>query len=230
MRGLLILTVLAGAACSAPPATATATAQESESQFIARCRRDVVADDPRAAEWAHDSCVESWGRIAAAGPMLDTLLPLFASGAAPAATPAAIRAALPALRWTQKGSDDAVASAPLGDLTVEILNAPPGRIRFGWSKVGEPIPYDVIEALRSRGARLTPIGCYAFGAGESNTVWRVDMPSHAPFALTVYRREAPTGDAWSFLAITADADRRIPTLATLRSEEPGGDWAAGSCE
>lgn len=230
MRGLLILTVLAGAACSAPPATATATAQESESQFIARCRRDVVADDPRAADWAHDSCVESWGRIAAAGPMLDTLLPLFASGAAPATTPAAIRAALPTLRWTQAGADDAVASAPLGDLTVQILNAPPGRIRFGWSKVGEPVPYDVVEALRSRGARLTPVGCYAFGAGESNTAWRVDLPGHAPFGLTVYRREAPTANAWSMLTISADADRRIPTLSGLMAEEPGGDWTAGSCE
>jgi len=228
MRTLLILTVLVGAACSAPPATATA--QESESQFIARCRRQVVADDPRAAEWAHDSCVESWGRMAAAGPMLDAVLPLFATGAAPATTPAAIRAALPGLRWTQKGADDAVASAPLGDLTVEILNAPPGRIRFGWSKVAEPIPLDPVEALRSRGARLTPVACYALGLSESNTVWRVDMPGHAPFGLTVYRREAPTGDAWSFLAVTADTDRRIPTLAALRTEEPDADWTAGACE
>lgn len=226
MRVLLILAVLVGAACSAPPVTA----QESESQFIARCRRQVVADDPRAAEWAHDSCVESWGRIAAAGPMLEAFLSLFATGVAAAATPATLRTALPALRWTQKGSDDAVASAPLGDLTVEILNTPPGRIRFGWSKVGEPVPYDVVEALRSRGGRLTPIGCYALGAGESNTVWRVDLPRHAPFALTVYRREAPTATAWSTLAVSVDAHRRIPTLAGLRAREPDGDWAAGACE
>ncbi|RZJ16472.1 MAG: hypothetical protein EON91_13140 [Brevundimonas sp.] len=226
MRVLLILSVLVGVACSAPPVTA----QESESQFIARCRRQVVADDPRAAEWAHDSCVESWGRIAATGPMLDAFLPLFARSAAPTITPAALRAALPSLRWTQKGSDDAVASAPLGDLTVEILNAPPGRVRFGWSQMGEPIPLDPVEALRSRGARLTPVGCYAFGAGESNTVWRVDLPGHAPFALTVYRREAPTATAWSMLAVSVDADRRIPTLSGLIAEEPGGDWAAGSCE
>ena len=223
---LLILIALAGTACTAP----AATAQESESQFVARCRREVVADDPRSAEWAHDICQDNWVRVAAAAPMLDAALPLFATDAAPAASPEAVRAALPDLRWMGAAADDARWTALVGDVSMEILRTPPGRVRFGWSKVGEPIPYDVVEALRSRGARLTPIGCYAYGASESNTVWRVDLPGHAPFALTIYRREAPTASASSFLTVSVDADRRIPTLARLRAEDPGGDWTAGLCE
>jgi len=80
--------------------------------------------------------------------------------------------------------------------------------------------------LRTRGARVAPVGCHAFGAGESNTVYRVEAAGHVPFAMTVYRREAPTGAAWSTLTITADAERRIPTLDGLRAAEPDSDWSA----
>lgn len=223
MRAALF--ILVALACSTP-----ALAQEGESQFVARCRREVVADDPRSAEWAHDVCQDHWRRIAAAAPMLDAALPLFTTDAAPAATPEALRAALPDFRWMGAAADDARWTAMTGDLAVEILKTPPGRLRFGWSQAGAPVPYDVVEALRSRGARLTPIGCYAYGASESNTVWRVDLAGHAPFALSVYRREAPTAEAWSTLTVGFDADRRIPTLAGLRAADPGGDWTAGFCE
>ena len=86
-----------------------------------------------------------------------------------------------------------------------------------------------VEALaqeRVRGARVDPIGCYAYGAGESNSVWRVDAPGHAPFALTVYRREAPTASALSHITVSADAERNIPTLGDLRAAEPDQDWMA----
>ena len=86
------------------------------------------------------------------------------------------------------------------------------------------MPFDPVEALRVRGASVDPIGCYAFGAGESNSVWRVEAPGHAPFALTVYNREAPTASAMSHITVSADAERNIPTLGDLRAAEPGQDW------
>lgn len=221
------LAILAAVACAWP--APSASAQETEHQFVARCRREVVADDPRAAEWAHDVCQDHWRRIAATGPLLDAVLPLFASGAAPVAAPEALRAALPRLAWTRAEADDAAFQAGMGDLSAEILRTPPGRLRFGWTRLGRPIPYDVVEALRTRGARLTPIGCYALGLSESGAAWRVALPGHVPFALTIHQREAPTGDAWSSLSVAFDADRRIPSLAGLRAADPGVDWRAGLC-
>jgi len=52
----------------------------------------------------------------------------------------------------------------------------------------------------------------------------VAAPGRTAFAITVYRREAPTANANSTLAVTADADGRIPTLESLRLAEPAAEW------
>ena len=112
----------------------------------------------------------------------------------------------------------------MAGLNVEVTRTPTTRIIFNWSATGEPVPYDPVEALKVRGASVDPIGCYAYGAGEGESVWRVEAPGHAPFALRVYRREAPTASALSYLTVTADAERNIPTLGDLRTAEPDQDW------
>lgn len=205
------LASLSGALAAPPPL-------QARDQFLARCRGEILAAEPNAERWVDEACEERWTAVARSNPMVDALLSLFKTGTPAALDPADVRARAPMVRWRS------ATEGQLGPLWVETTRDPSVRLVIGWSATGEPVPYDPAEALRVRGAEVVPIGCYAFGAGESNTVWRVAAPGHVPFALTVYRREAPTGAALSHLTVSVNAERDIPDLAALRAAEPEPDW------
>lgn len=223
---LIVVTALASAACgeaaSAPP--------QDRAAFLDQCRRDAVAADPDAERWADVTCAETWTAVEASRPMTDAILGLFPAGGAVGRHPAAIRRALPTVQWTTGETPEAVAGGVLGDLAVSIQRDPAGRVLFGWSEVGGMIPFAPVDAFKASGATVSTIGCYAFGASESNAVYRVEAPGHAPFAMTVYRRQAPTANAWSFLNVTVDPGGDIPDLQALGRAEPEADWATDCSE
>jgi len=207
----------ASLACLLPLTATPVAAQETQDQFMTRCTR-TLAETANMGSYVEGACAEKWTTVTRANQMLDALLSVFVAGAPSALDPADVQARASTVRWRSPSQGQ------LAGLNVEVTRTPTVRIAFNWSATGEPVPYDPVEALRVRGARVESIGCYAYGAGESNSVWRVEAPGHAPFALTVYRREAPTASALSYITVSADAERNIPTLGDLRAAEPDQDW------
>lgn len=199
-------------------AAAPAFAQETQAQFLDRCRAEALAADRNASTWVDAACAEKWPSVTRSNPMLDALLSLFVVGTPSALDPADVRARASMVRWRS------TTEGQLAGLNVEVTRTPTTRIILNWSATGEPVPYDPVEALKVRGARVDPIGCYAYGASESNSVWRIEAPGHVPFVLSVYRREAPTASALSYITVSADAERNIPALDDLRAAEPDQDW------
>ena len=218
MRAALFVASLAGLGLPCLMTT-PAAAQETQDQFMERCTlAHAVEETANMASYGEGECGAQWIALNRANPMVDAILSVFVAGTPSALDPADVQARASMVRWTSPSQ------GRLANLAVETTRTPTTRIVFNWSATGEPVPFDPVEALRVRGASVDPIGCYAFGAGESNGVWRVDAPGHVPFALTVYRREAPTASAMSHITVSADAERNIPTLDDLRAAEPGQDW------
>lgn len=220
MRIALIVAV----AMTACGHAAAAQSQDRET-FMEQCRREAIAADPDAERWADATCAETWTAVEASRPMTDAILGLFPGQGAVGRHPAAIRRAMPGVRWTTGETPEAVAGGVLGDFSVAIQRTPAGHVRFGWSEIGGLIPFAPAEALKVRGAEVSTIGCYAFGVSESNTVYRVEAANHAPFAMTVYQRQAPTASAWSFLNVIVDPGGEIPDFQALKTAEPDADWA-----
>jgi len=214
MRAALFVASLVGLW---PLAATPAAAQETQAQFMERCTRD-LAETANMASYAEGACLEQWPKITRANQMIDALLSVFVADTPAALDPADVQRRASMVRWRS------ASQGQLADLNVETTRVPTTRIIFNWSATGEPVPFDPVEGLRVRGARVDPIGCYAYSAGESNSVWRVEAPGHAPFALSVYNREAPTASALSYITVSADAERNIPALGDLRAAEPDQDW------
>ncbi|MGH7018256.1 MAG: hypothetical protein ACREEY_00145 [Brevundimonas sp.] len=214
MRATLFVASLA---CLLPLSTTPAFAQEAQAQFMERCTQ-ALAETANMESYAEGACAEKWTALNRANPMIDALLSVFVADTPSALDPADVQRRASLVRWRSPSEGQ------LSGLNVEVTRTPTTRIIFNWSATGQPIPYDPVEALRVRGAQIYPIGCYALGAGETNGVWRVDAPGHAPFAMTVYRREAPTASALSYITVSADAERNIPTLGDLMAAEPDQNW------
>jgi len=216
MRTLLVAGVVILAALGSPT-----PAQDARARFLAQCRADTLAQWPEAGR-VDEACAERWPSVARSNPLVDILLSPFADNARAPAAAGELRDRAALVRWgspTSQGME-----GRFGGLDVRIPAAAPLRLVVGWGAVGEPVPYEVVDALRLRGASVDLIGCYDYGATESNSVYRVAAPGHSPFAMTLYRREAPTASANSFLTVTAGVDGRIPTLDSLRRDEPDADW------
>jgi hypothetical protein len=216
MRARLVAAMVVLAALGSP-----APAQDARSRFLDQCRADTLAQWPDAPR-IDEACTERWPSVARSNPLVDILLSPFADDAPAPATADGLRDRAALVRWgpmTARGME-----GRFGGVDVQIPTAAPLRLVVGWAAVGEPVPYEIVDALRLRGASVELIGCYDYGATESNSVYRVAAPGHSPFAMTLYRREAPTASATSFLTITVDADGRVPTLDSLRRDEPDADW------
>lgn len=210
---------IAALALAAGTALAQTPVVESQVSYVARCKRELIAAEPRARAQADSICQSNWGMIVAAGPLADTLLAL-----APAAgthfEPMAAKARATGVRWAPRAAKGQSAAGKVGETTVVLK---PASAELGWFKNGDTIPFNLEQALRVRGVAPVMIGCLAYGAAESTSVYRVAPAGKAPFVLTVARREAAVASQSSDYNVTADFSGRPNTLATLRRS--GDEWA-----
>lgn len=209
MRRAMLAITFAVAACgqaAAPSGEAAAQgapgARGGQAAFVQACTAELVAQNPQAAGWAPDECAARWERVTAAGPMAEAILLAADGGAAP--------------RAGQFG--------PRVDVT---STAAARGFGLNWQEAGAPIPYDVIGALRERGAASSLIGCMQLGAGEFNRAFSVTPAGGTAFQLTIYERSAPTADAFSIYGVEANLSGRVQTLAQLRGD--GSEWIAAEC-
>lgn len=157
--------------------------------------------------------------VAAAGPMAEAILAAAPATAVPVDA-ATLRARLTMIQWAARPEGTLVAQGRLGKLDVQVERTP--SLNFYWQETGALIPYDVIGALRGRGAQVTLIGCTKLGVGETSKAYRINAPGRAPFGLSVYDRDAPTANADSFYNVGIDLSGRTSTLAQLRRD--GSEW------
>jgi hypothetical protein len=195
---------------------------ENEAAYLARCRRETIAQYPNARAQADSICTSKWTQIVAAGPLAEAIL-----AAAPATgtrfDPVSLRAKLTSVRWAARAQPGAVLSGKMGDIDVGVTGTPQPGISFHWFRDGDTIPFDLPEALRVRGAVLAMIACQSFGSSEGTRIYRVTLPAKSPFALTIAAREAEVASQSSTFAALTDFGGQMPTLATLRKD--GGEWA-----
>jgi hypothetical protein len=202
--------------------TPATPAVETEAAFVARCTSETIAANPDSKTWAAGNCQQRWTNVAASSTLADAVLAA-APVSAGASDVTSLAGKLPMVTWASKPESPSIASGMLDKIEVKVQSKP-AQIGFLWAAVGEPIPYDLDEALRGRGVTLAMIGCQAFGAGEATRVYAVNAPGKAPFGLSIYAREAPTADANSTYSAAVDLSGALPTLATLGS--PADGWTA----
>lgn len=195
-------------------------ALETQADFVARCTREMIAANPQSRQWAGSQCEQEWEKVLASRPLADAML---AAVPAPGETvaPAAIRARTPSVQWRARPEGALIAQGRLGQADV---NVDSNGLTFAWAETGALIPFDLVQALRERGAEVTMVGCSQLGTGEFSTYHRVVAAGRAPFGLMVYERTAPTANASSFYSAVANVSGQISTLASLRRD--GSEWSA----
>jgi hypothetical protein len=177
---------------------------ESQTAYIARCRQETIAANPNARAQADSICQSKWGEVVAAGPMADALLTV-APAPGTAFAPATAQARIGRLQ---------------GGIAVEVTRTP--GVTLSWFADGAPIPFNLEDALRVRGARLAMIGCLSYGYSEGTRVYRVEAPGKAAFALTIAFMNAAVASQSSTYSAAADFSGRMPTVAVLSRD--GSEW------
>lgn len=198
-------TIAAAGALFGIPALA-APLVEGQDAFMARCRAETLAAYPSARAQVGAICGSKWDQVVAAGPLADTVIDV----APPRGTAFDARAAR-------------TRAQALRGFVVSQAAAPAQGLALSWSRPGEPIPFELEDALRARGVKLAMIGCQSYGVAEGMRVYSAEAPGKAPFALTVAFRSAALASQSSSHVTTLDFSPRRPTLASLRSD--GSEWA-----
>lgn len=122
-----------------------------------------------------------------------------------------LRQSAAGVRWTGTPAGRALAQGTFGGVRAEIVGrSQPEQVAVSWMKVGEPVPFDVPEAMRKRGVTVTQVSCEKRGVGEGQRVYAGTAPGRAPFTLTVEMREAPTASANSSYVASVSLDGRHP--------------------
>jgi hypothetical protein len=203
--------------------TSGARALEDQAAFLTRCRSETKARYPSAGPQADSICQSIWSEVVSAGPIADAIVT-----AAPREgvvfDPSAARAALPSIGWARTPTQGSVASGRLDDIDVAVTRIPAPGLTFRWWKEGEPIPFNLEDALRVRGGSLTMIGCLAFGSAEHTRIYRVGVPGKSLFVLTIAARNAAVASQSSDFSVSVDFSGRAPSLASLRQD--GSEWLA----
>ena len=207
----------------AAPAVAAAGQPEDKAAFSTRCKRETLAQSPTATAQVDSICSSRWDMVMATAPITDSVLAL---APAPGASfdPVSAAGRLTTVRWAATPVTGQLKSGRLRDLDVGINSTPVPGATFSWFKNGEPIPFNLEEALKVRGATLSVIGCLSYGAAEGSRVYQVNAPGKAPFVLNVGFREAAMASQSSDYGVTADYGGQPPTLASLRKD--GSEWTA----
>ncbi len=172
-----------------------------QSAFQAHCVKKYTAQEASAAKWAPDQCKEDWKIVTNSLPAADLIIAALPK-AGENQNLAQLKQKLPMVKWLRNQAPY-LATGTLGDLTVHIDGpGTPGNLILNWTRTGEMIPFNIIDALRQRGAKLTMTSCEKLGTGEGNRSYAGALPGHAPFNLSIDQRTAPTGDAMSYYGLT----------------------------
>jgi len=198
-----------GSAAAAPAAT---IAPNAMADFLAQCRRDYVSRDASAARWAGEQCQDDWKKVVASGLAAQALLAVIPQQQSARPTLADIRRQAPGVRWQQaKPAGDMLAVGAMGGLSVFVEGkGAPAAMGVSWMKIGAEIPYDVVNAMRIRGATMVEMSCEKLGTGEGMRAYAGTLAGHAPFTLRIDQRTAPTGNANSHYSASVSFDGRHP--------------------
>jgi len=178
---------------------------EDQAAYLARCRREMIAAYPNARAQADTICRSRWGEVVAASPMADAIF---------AVAPASGRAFDPATARAKIGR-------PRG-ITLAVTRRPSLGVTLSWNSSGEPISFNLEDAMAVRGARLSMIACQSFGSSEGTHVYSVNAAGKAPFALTIAFLNAAVASQSSNFTASVDFSGRMPSLTALRRD--GGEW------
>lgn len=196
---------------------------ENETEFLKRCREEVLRSRPDAAPWVDRHCVSKWRRAENAASMAEAILALAPTERGAPLSREEARARLPMVQWSSGGTE-----GRLDDAAVQLPDAGI-RIGFNWRKPGSEAPYNIIDALRIRGVTLRTLGCpqYPGASMGREKVMLAELAGRLPFTLTVYSRPAPTGIEPGLYEVDADFGESIPDMAALRAGRyPGGGGRA----
>ena len=196
---------------------------ENETEFLKRCREDVLHSRPGAAPWVDRHCVTKWRRAENSASMAEAILTLAPSEGDVQPSREEVRARLPMVQWSPGGTE-----GRLDDAAVQLPDAGIG-IGFHWRKPGSESPYNVIDALRIRGVTLRTLGCpqYPGASMGREKVMLAELAGRSPFTLTVYSRPAPTGVEPGLYDVVANFSESVPGMAALRMGcYPGGGGRA----
>jgi hypothetical protein len=229
MRRIIVIAVslFSCGQSSLSAAAAGAPVAETQAQYLARCTSETIAANPQSRNWAQDNCKQNWETVAAAGPMAEAILAA-APATAGAVDLAAVRGRVTQVRWSGGASGATLASGQLGrDLAVSLTRTPP-MLGFTWDSGGDIVPYDVVEALKSRGATLTLVACQSYGGPiEVVRVYNVTAPGRALFGLSVYGHNAAVAGAYAAYQVTLYLTGQPATLASVRRlGQSNEEWAA----
>ena len=195
-------------------------AVNAEADFLVQCRKNYVSRDARNSRWAADQCKEDWRKVVASGPAAQALLAIIHSISQGRPSVATIKQRATGVRWSARTAPPSIATGTLGAFSVSVEGKTlPSAVQVSWTKVGELIPYDVVNAMKVRGATLTEVSCEKTGVGEGSRVYAGSIPDGAPFTLTVDLRTAPVAMATSYYNVSVGLDGRQPTRGSTNDCE-----------
>jgi hypothetical protein len=223
-------TAQASGAPSGPTPAAAPSVAETQTVFMARCRRERLALDRRmTVAQADSSCEDIWTKAVAALPAANAILAL-GGGAPGPMSQATVRAAFSGATWGGRPSPGVPSSGRLGQWSIALRGQTLiNEVSFEWGKKGDSTPYDVVEALRVRGARVTSVACYGYGASEQNNVYRVEAPGRPPFGVRIYDHHAGTAVETANYNVVVELNGTAPTFASVKRGPDGAEYQA-RCE
>jgi hypothetical protein len=202
-------------------AVAQSGQSESREAFTLRCVEEIAARWPNSENWAGDACRVKWEWAGTAGPMAEAILGLAGTAGGASLSRDAMEAALPQVAWSSPGD------GRLGDLMVTVLDG--GALSFHWEEMGSEGRYNLIDALRIRGVRLTTLGCpvYPGASMGAEKVMLAQAEGVPDFTVTVYSRPAPAGFTPGVYTVDARFGAVAPDRAALEAGAyPGGGGRA----
>lgn len=187
---------------------------QAEATFLARCRSEYIAREASASRWADGQCRDDWKKVIASDAAAMALLSAL-PGANERPTAQLLRSRLNGVRWSAGSRNGTLAEGQLGNLRAFIEGSTsPISVGFAWMAVGAEIPFDVVNAMRVRGATLTLASCEKIGVGEGVRHFAGTVAGKSPFGLTVEQRTAPTGMSQSYYSFSVSLDGRRPAQGT----------------
>lgn len=198
----------------------------TEADFLAQCQGEILSVQPSAAPWVDDHCRTLWSRAVATASMAEVILALMPAAGSGLLSASEARAQLSMVQWSSE------TTGTLDEARVDLSDTG-SRISFYWQQQGMASPYNIIDALRIRGATLRTLGCpqYPGATMGREKVMLAELEGQSSFLITVYTRPAPTGTEQGLYQVDVDFSGEIPGMAALQAGHyPGGGGRAFAVE